>query len=262
MRRAYVVAVAAMVLVGCAQPEPVPTSQPDRDAAVAPTVIEEEPSPVPLAPASTPSDPAPDASAGGDARAATPAPDPEPTAPEGSGPTSPDESPDTEGVNDQPAVPEPVVVLGVADARGDHGLEGPAWVDLVSVEFVDLGNDLEVTLRFAGALPSAPPEGEVPLIGVDILEQDNGESAYQLFVDGGGQQWGAHLQTPQGFVPFPGTFVIGGRAMTLTLPWNALGSPTRGPVRAYVEWSRESLLINPTSRDTLDGQPHTFDRNP
>lgn len=258
MRRAHVVAVTAMVLLGCAQPEPTPTAQPDRDAALAPTVVEEEPSPVPVTP--SPSAPEPDGSA---RRASPSAPAaPEPTRADEGEPSATEDRATTGDAAEQPPPPARVVVLGVPDAGGDHGLEGPAWVDLVSLEFVDVGNDLEVTLRFAAELPSAPPEGEVPLIGVDILEQENGESAYQLFVDGGGQEWGAHLQTPQGFVPFPGTFVIGGRAMTLTLPWNALGSPTRGPVRAYVEWSRESLLINPQSRDTLDGQPHTFDRNP
>lgn len=263
MRRAPLMVLVALVLAGCAQPEPTPNAQPDPEAALAPTVVEHEPSPLAVepAPAATPSlaaspagDSAPSASDDSPAPPVS-APSPDPAEPQQPGASEAEET-------SVPATREPTVLLALSDARGDHGIEGPAWVDLVTFEFVDLGSELEVTLRFAAELPSAPPDGEVPLIGVDILEQESGESAYQLFVEGGGQQWGAHLQTPQGFVPFPGTFVIGGRAMTLTLPWNTLGSPTRGPVRAYVEWSRERLLINPTSRDTLDGQPHTFDRNP
>lgn len=258
MKRTVLIGLVA-VLAGCSQPQPVPSPEFDPELGQAPTVIESEPSP---AAAPTPSAPSPGTIAPSEAPAPsgdhTPRPDSTPVPQETEeGPASP--SPET-NTTTAPAPSEPLVLLAVADAAGDHGAQGPGWADLRSLEFVEIGNDLRVTLRFDGELPATPPESEVPLVGVDI-----GDDGYQLFVEGGGQSWAAHLDTPDGFVEYPGTFELAGRALVLQVPFSAVGSPTRAPVRSFVEWSRDSGtlgVLNPTSEDQLDGQPHTFDRNP
>jgi hypothetical protein len=261
-------ALAVLVLLsGCAQPQ-APTPGPEPEQAVQPSVTAADP--VPLIEAAPPVESTPTAAPG------TADGTEQPTDPEGDqagedgdesaaadGSTSSDSGDGEDAERDAAGPPastsEPIVLLSVGDRTGDHGPEGPAWADLTAVEFVELGNDLRVTLQFAGALPATPAEGEVPLIGVNIGE---GEDGYQLFVEGGGQSWAAYLQTPQGFVQYPGTFQLGGRSIVLQVPFNAVGSPTRAPVRVFVEWSRKRLLLNATSEDRLDGEPHTFDRNP
>lgn len=261
MRTRLLVMAVGWLLAACAQQTVAPT--PDEVVGLAPTVEDAEPTPlvVPtpgLSPTVVPSPQpgSPSAAPVADA-SASPGLVVSPTPTTSPGQPSPTPSPTTrETESDTPA---PVVLLAVADRTGDHGVQGPAWVDLTAVELVEIGNDLRVTLRFAGDVPAAPPSDEVPLLGVDI-----GDEGYQLFVDGGGPtgEWAAYLDTPDGFVSFPGTFRIAGRAIVLELGFNHLGSPTRAPVRVFVEWSADSLVLNPTSEDRLDGEPHTFDRAP
>lgn len=257
MTRIMVVALAvlAIALAGCAQPQADPSPELDPELGVAPSVSPDEPSPAasPTASAAAPS-PSP-------AEGASPAAAQDAAAPASQGSPPASQSGDgSSGDGGAPQASTPVVLLAVADAAGDHGARGPDWTDLRALELVEVGNDLRVTLRFGGQLPAAPPEGEVPLIAVDI-----GDDGYQLFVEGGGESWAAYLDTPQGFVAYPGTFELAGSAIVLQVPFNAVGSPTRAPVRAWVEWSRDSGVIgalNPTSEDRLDGEPHRFDRNP
>lgn len=259
------VVVLLVLLAGCAQQEPAPSEQFDPELGVGPVITEDEPTPL-----ATPS-PAPGAASPepGSRPASTPSPIAEGETPASPGPTSQDSpapaaspAPPASSPAPEPGEDaEPVVLLAVGDRTGDHGLQGPDWADLTSVEFVELGNDLRVTLRFDARVPSSPPEGQVPLINVDIGE---GDGAYQLHVgsDGTGDGWAAYLHTPQGLVQYPGTFELAGSAIVLQVPFNTIGSPTRAPVRVLVEWSEDRTLVNASSADRLDGQPHTFDRNP
>lgn len=265
--------VLCLVLTACAQRAAAPGPGVDPELGVGPVVRTTEPSPIasvtdggassavspPADGAATPTSAEPtsppSASRGATASPSGPVGDPSPatspSAPASPAPASPGPPPPRAG---------PVVLLAVTDAAGDHGARGPDWADLRALELEEVGEDLRVTARFSGPLPAAPPEGEVPLMGIDI-----GDQGYQLFVEGGGGAWAAYLDTPDGFVEYPGTFELAGRAMVLQVPFNALGSPTRAPVRAFVEWSRDQGLVapvNPTSEDTLDGEPHMFDRNP
>lgn len=252
MSRAICLAVVVALLAGCAQRQAA-TPNPEPEQAVLPSVTDSDP--VPLIEAAPPVE-----GTGSEAETTGDAPTERPAATESAQqPAEPQPQGEPSEEQDRQPSSDPVVLLSVGDRTGDHGPEGPAWADLTALELVEIGNDLRVTLQFAGALPSVPAEGEVPLIGVDVGE---GDSGYQLFVEGGGQSWEAYLQTPQGFVQYPGTFQLGGRSIVLRVPFNAVGSPTRAPVRAFVEWSQERLLLNATSEDRLDGQPHQFDRAP
>lgn len=264
-RTVWPMLVALLVLAGCAQPEAAPSRDFDPDLGVGPVVTEQEPtllatpSPAPTTTGSQPASPPasrPSPTVEGDAPA-SPGPTPQDQPAPAASPTSPAADPASEPGDRA----EPVVLLAVGDRAGDHGLRGPDWADLTSVELVELGDDLRVTLRFDGQVPSSPPEGQVPLINVDIGE---GDRAYQLHVgsDGTGEGWAAYLHTPQGLVQYPGTFELAGAAIVLQVPFNAVGSPTRAPVRVLVEWSEDRALLNASSEDRLDGQPHTFDRNP
>lgn len=235
---------ALWLLAGCAQPQPA-SPEPGVELGRAPTTGGVEPAPLVTPSPAAVAAPSPDA---GTASASPPTP--AETAPRA--PATP--RPTTAAAPTPGAAPTPVVLLAVADPRGDQGLEGPDWVDLASVEIVEVGSVLRTTLRFAAELPSAPPDGEVPLVSVDVGPD------HQLFVEGGGGTWTAYLSTPEGFVPYPGSFELAGRAMVLQVPLATLGSPAGAEVAVLVEWSRERTLLNAVAEDRLDGGPHRFDR--
>lgn len=246
-------------LAACAQPEAAPSPTLDSELGVAPTVRETEPTAVASPAVAAPGNEAVAASPTPVASAVPAAPSSPPVTGDSPAPVE-TEAPTATGDATPAVSSEPIVLLAVSDRVGDHGARGPDWADLRSLELVEIGNDLRVTVRFEGQLPSRPPEGEVPLVGINI-----GDDGYQLFVEGGGESWAAYLDTPDGFVAYPGTFQLAGRALVLQVPFNAVGSPTRAPVRTFVEWSRDSGtlgVLNPASEDKLDGEPHTFDRNP
>ncbi|MFP5310130.1 MAG: hypothetical protein ACLGIR_11210 [Actinomycetes bacterium] len=146
-----------------------------------------------------------------------------------------------------PRAPRRLAVLD--DPAGDQGLEGPGHADLRRVELLDEGAVLRVVVTVGAALPSTPAQGEVIGLGVDLLAAGDGESAYQLFVDGGSDGWRAYLQTPRGFVDFPGTFALGGTRIEVRVPWSALGDPVGGPVSAFLDWSLARPVLNAASRD-------------
>lgn len=127
-----------------------------------------------------------------------------------------------------------------SDRRGDHGAEGPAYADLVTLR-VDRGTR---TMRFvvdvAGDLPAALAAGEVQGIGVDLFRGLALESTYQVYVDGGSDGWRAYFQHGTEFVAYPGTFRLGGGRLELVVPLDAFteGAPERAS--AFVDWSRDT----------------------
>jgi hypothetical protein len=76
-------------------------------------------------------------------------------------------------------------------------------------------------------------------IGVDLYRTvTQGESDYQLFADGGPDGWFAYLQTPKGFVRYPGSFALSGARLVLTVPWSSLGGRRSGRFSAFVDWTQ------------------------
>jgi hypothetical protein len=145
------------------------------------------------------------------------------------------------------------VIATLDDAKGDQGLDGPAYGDLRSIVLATNGTDLRVTVALGGALPSRAASRESLGIGVDLYQRTTQtESDYQLFADGGPDGWFAYLQTPRGFVRYPGTFAISGSQVVLTVPWASLGSRTSGAFSAFADWTqggRAGLTGNPSSHD-------------
>jgi len=142
--------------------------------------------------------------------------------------------------------------LTMPDASGDAGLGAPAYADLHSVTLADNGTSLRVTVVMNGALPTATATGESMGIGVDLYRPAAGrESDYQLFADGESDGWFAYLDTPKGFVHYPGTFALGGSTLVFTVPWSSVGNPTNGRTSAFADWTRRSSAAtgNPSSND-------------
>ena len=145
------------------------------------------------------------------------------------------------------------MVATLDDAKGDQGLGGPAYGDLRSVVLASNGSNLRVTVTLAGALPPRPASRESLGIGVDLYQRTTQtESDYQLFADGGPDGWFAYLQTPRGFVRYPGTFGLTGAQLVFTVPWSSVGSRTSGAFSAFADWTqggRAGLTGNPSSHD-------------
>jgi hypothetical protein len=141
----------------------------------------------------------------------------------------------------------------MTDGRGDTGLERPpAYADLRTVTLQSNGVDLRVIASVDGTLPQHVGTDEVMGIGVDLYpERNQRESDYQLFVDGQPEGWYAYLQTPRGFVRYPGTFGLGGNRLVWTVPLSSVGNPTVGRFSAFVDWTREAsgLTGNKASND-------------
>jgi hypothetical protein len=140
----------------------------------------------------------------------------------------------------------------MTDGRSDAGLAAPAYGDLRFVTMASNGVALRVTVGVDGTLPQRLPDDEVMGIGVDLYPQrSQRESDYQLFVDGEPDGWYAYLQTPRGFVRYPGTFALGGNRLVFTVPLSSVKSPTAGRFSAFVDWTRRAsgLTGNKASND-------------
>lgn len=192
---------------------------------------------------------------------ATSAPEPSPT--EEATPVSAEE-PTAEPSDDEEtgAQPSAFRVIGTLDdpAR-DHGLEGPRYADIRRITMEDDRRRVRIRVEVGADLPVPPEDGEVIGLGVDLLEDEEGESRYQLFADGGGDGWFAYLQTPRGFVEFPGEFRVGGTVLEFVIPWDSIGSPARGPFSGFLDWSRERPVANAVASDRApDSGDGSFDR--
>lgn len=152
-------------------------------------------------------------------------------------------------------------IASIEDPEGDVGIEGPDWADIVGLLLEDDGATLRVTIDFADTLPPALGEDEVVGIGVDLLREDDGESRYQLFVDGGSDGWYAYFQRHDGFMAFPGSFSLGGFRIVLTIPAEVIGNPVEGEWRSFLDWSGKGLVLRPVAYDRAPEEGwHAFRR--
>lgn len=144
------------------------------------------------------------------------------------------------------------VLSSLADPSGDSG-EAPTYADVVSLTIEDDGNSSRVAIEVSGKLPTALARGEVVGIGVDFFRGPTQESNYQLFADGGEEGWFAYLQTPSGFIDFPGTFQIGETHLVFVVPWRALGDIRRADFSLFCDWSKSEAA--PLSKSATDLAP-------
>lgn len=232
--------VAALALAsGCAAAGGTPSTSetPRRDLAV-------RPSPLPAGsgvPASASASP-------GAGRSATPGPG---TTSEGSAAASSGPGSTPSGGGATPTAPF-TTFLTMPDGARDAGLGAPAYADLRSVTLADNGASLRVTVEMNGALPPTTATGESMGIGVDLYRAAaKRESDYQLFADGESDGWFAYLDTPKGFVHFPGTFALGGARLVFTVPWSSVGNPQTGRTSGFADWTQRSSAAtgNPSSND-------------
>ena len=135
------------------------------------------------------------------------------------------------------------------DAAGDAGLGARGYGDLINVTFEEVGDTLRAIVDLGASVPTKLAEGEVEGIGVDIYRTADDESDFQLFADGGVEGWRAYLQTPDGFVQYPGDFSLGGSRLVFSVPWSTVGGRTSFRASVFADWSGKGTVLNPSSSD-------------
>lgn len=86
-------------------------------------------------------------------------------------------------------------------------------------------------------------------LGVDLYRQDVRESDFQVFADGSSEGWFAYLQTPRGFIEYPGTFGIGGSKLVFVVPWSSFDSIKGNFFSSFADWSRKGDVVNESAQD-------------
>ncbi len=122
------------------------------------------------------------------------------------------------------------------DPVDDHG-DGPGYADLTEVRYSEREGLLATTITVASVIPGKLANREVQGVGIDFFRSSSDESDYQVFLDGGVDGWRAFLQTPDGFVEFPGTFAVRGRTFEVAVPWTAIGGREDAKASAFIDWS-------------------------
>lgn len=136
------------------------------------------------------------------------------------------------------------------DPTGDAGLQAPGFADLVRVR-VSSDDHPRFTIDLGAEVPAQLDTGEVMGLGVDLYRSGGTESDYQLFADGGSDGWRAYLQTPEGFVQYPGSFRMGGTTIEFEVPWSSIGGEPPLEVSVFLDWSKERVALNASSSDRL-----------
>jgi hypothetical protein len=112
------------------------------------------------------------------------------------------------------------------------------------------GTNARITVTMHATIPNPMPSGEEMAVGVDLYRTaTQQESDYQLYASGNADGWAAYLDTPSGFVRYPGTFQIGDARLVFTVPWSSLGGLRAAYARAFMDWDRNGVVLNDAGED-------------
>jgi hypothetical protein len=140
--------------------------------------------------------------------------------------------------------------MNASDRAGDRAMGAPPYADLVSVVIESDAKDLRVSVSVASNLSAALNAGEVMGIGVDLYRDNRSrESDYQLFAEGSQDGWYAYLQTPDGFVQYPGTFRLGGQHVLFQVPLQSVDGLSARAASTFLDWSERGVVVNAASSD-------------
>lgn len=121
----------------------------------------------------------------------------------------------------------------------------------------DDGVNARIIVDMKGVIPNTLPSDEVVGVGVNLYKDNSQrESDFQVFVDGGPDGWFAYLDTPNGFIDYPGTFQLGQARMVFELPWASVGDLKGSGFAAFADWSR-SALVPEASEDHAPDRGHS-----
>ena len=133
----------------------------------------------------------------------------------------------------------------ISDPRTDGKKEGvtPSYAEIVRASIQGLGEDFVMTLTLDGQVPQKMPTPQTyHIIAFGITgNEDEGYSFGAQCTDKG---WQAYAGGKEGKSGFPGTFLVEGNTIKMTIPWTYI----RGP-RAF-EWYAASNWFQQTGQIT------------
>ena len=135
----------------------------------------------------------------------------------------------------------------VDDPKDDSTKDGitPAYAEILKASIVGLGEDFRMTLTLDGAPPERMPNDKTHMIiafGITGTEENEGYSFGAQCTEEGWTAYAGGRDDGKG--EFPGTFIINGNSIEMTVPWDYI----RGP-RAF-EWYSASNWFSQLANQT------------
>ena len=139
--------------------------------------------------------------------------------------------------------------FAMSDAQNDVGTATPPYGDLIKISIVGDASTARFTVTFAGPVPPKLSRRETVGLGLELGPPKAKDGTYQLFADGGERGWIAYLDTPHGFVKYPGTFAVSGDRIVFEVPWSSIGGLRRGSIAVFCDWSKRGVALGMASED-------------
>lgn len=129
---------------------------------------------------------------------------------------------------------------------GEREGQTPDYAEVTGIRFEGLGDDLRITMTFAGNVPQKlVTPNTYMVIGIGISGEKKGDRGYALGAQGSGDGWRAYAGAKDEAKRFPGTFFIRDNTVEMTVKWSFLGGPR--PFGFYASSSWFSNIANQSS---------------
>jgi hypothetical protein len=128
-------------------------------------------------------------------------------------------------------------------SRGDSASDGegngdtPNYAEMTRASVRGTGENVELTVTFAEALPQAMPDGNT-FMAVGFRFEGKREKPY-VYADGDRSGWTPGVSSSDSY---PGEFSVSGNKMIFTLPWSALGGAQKFKWYANDSWVKSGLV--------------------
>ena len=137
------------------------------------------------------------------------------------------------------------------DAETD-GVPAP-YTEAMAAEIQGLGKDLRMTLTMSGDVPQKMPNKNTYMVVAFSMAMTEDER-YAFSAQGSQDGWQAYAGGKEDTKRFPGTFVIEGERIIMTVPWSYVGGPRTFKWIANSSWFSS---IGGTTHYAYDPIPNT-----
>ncbi|MGI8774213.1 MAG: hypothetical protein ACR2KQ_04235 [Actinomycetota bacterium] len=125
------------------------------------------------------------------------------------------------------------------EPRPDGKKEGitPDYAEIIALDIQGLGEDVRITFEFAGNVPQKLPTPDTYMvIGFGISGTRKGDQGYALGAQGSNKGWTAYAGSKSETQGFPGTLLIKGNKIEMTIPWSFIEGPRPFEWQGSTSW--------------------------
>jgi len=102
----------------------------------------------------------------------------------------------------------------------------PAYSEANAVDVEGLGEDFRITMSFDGNVPQKMPNDKtVMVVGFSLPGEKRSEKGYAFGGQASERGWNAFAGAKSETRRFPGTFLVEGNQIIMTIPWSFVGGP-------------------------------------